>query len=89
MYFYFGAVVYFHPSVYTVQTCPARSPTFISSLNRAITFATSLSTAEGDPTMNFVEQLDPELRVVVEKLPTDRPLDLNEILATRGKMKKW
>jgi acetyl esterase/lipase len=38
--------------------------------------------------MNFVDQLDPELRVVVEKLPTDRPLDLNEIPAARVKMKK-
>src|SRR2546426_12505433 len=47
-----------------------------------------LSTAEGDPTMNFVDQLDPELRVVVEKLPTDRPLDLNKIPAARVKMNK-
>jgi len=38
--------------------------------------------------MNFVDQLDPELRVVVEKLPTDRPLDLNKIPAARIKMKK-
>ena len=38
--------------------------------------------------MNFVDQLDPELRVVVEKLPTDRPMDLNEIPTARGKMKK-
>jgi hypothetical protein len=38
--------------------------------------------------MNFVDQLDPELRVVVEKLPTDRPLDLNKIPAARAKMKK-
>jgi len=38
--------------------------------------------------MNFIEQLDPELRFVVEKLPTDRPLDLNEIPAARAKMKK-
>ena len=38
--------------------------------------------------MNFVDQLDPELRVVVEKLPTDRPLDLNQIPAARAKMKK-
>ena len=28
--------------------------------------------------MNFVDQLDPELRAVVEKLPTDRPMDLNK-----------
>lgn len=38
--------------------------------------------------MNFLDRLDPELRTVVEKLPTDRPLDLNEIPAARGKMKK-
>ena len=38
--------------------------------------------------MNFIEQLDPELRVVVEKLPADRPLDLNQIPAARVKMKK-
>src|SRR5215471_14697199 len=38
--------------------------------------------------MNFIDQLDPELRVVLEKLPTDRPLDLNDIQAARPKMKK-
>src|SRR5579859_6112220 len=38
--------------------------------------------------MNFVDQLDPELRRVLEKLPTDRPLDLNQIPAARAKMKK-
>jgi acetyl esterase/lipase len=38
--------------------------------------------------MNFIEQLDAELRVVVEKLPIDRPLDLNEIPEARVKMKK-
>jgi acetyl esterase/lipase len=38
--------------------------------------------------MNFVNQLDPELRAVVENLPADRPLDLNEIPAARAKMKK-
>jgi len=38
--------------------------------------------------MNFLDQLDPELRVVVEKLPTDRPLDLNDIPTARAKMKK-
>ena len=38
--------------------------------------------------MNFVEQLDPELRVAIEKLPTDRPLDLTKIPAARVKMKK-
>lgn len=38
--------------------------------------------------MNFIDQLDPELRVAVESLPTDRPLDLSQIPAARGKMKK-
>jgi len=38
--------------------------------------------------MNFIEQLDPELRVAVEKMPTDRPLDLSKIPAARIKMKK-
>jgi acetyl esterase/lipase len=38
--------------------------------------------------MNFLDQLDPELRVVVEKLPTDRPLDLNKITSARAKMNK-
>lgn len=38
--------------------------------------------------MNFIDQLDPELRRVVEKLPTDRPLDLTRIPAARVKMKK-
>ena len=38
--------------------------------------------------MNFIEQLDPELRVMLEKLPTDRPMNLNEIPAARVKMKK-
>ena len=38
--------------------------------------------------MNFLDQLDPELRVVVERLPTDRPLDLNKIPAARVKMNK-
>ena len=38
--------------------------------------------------MNFVDQLDPELKVVMEKLPTDRNLDLNKIPAARAKMKK-
>jgi hypothetical protein len=38
--------------------------------------------------MNFMDQLDPELRVVVEGLPTDRPLTLNDISAARIKMKK-
>jgi acetyl esterase/lipase len=38
--------------------------------------------------MNFIDQIDPELRVVVERLPTDRPLDLNEIPVARVKMKK-
>jgi acetyl esterase/lipase len=38
--------------------------------------------------MNFIEQLDPELRAAVEKMPTDRPLDLSKIPAARVKMKK-
>jgi acetyl esterase/lipase len=38
--------------------------------------------------MNFIDQLDPELKAVVEKLPTDRPLDLSQIPAARVKMKK-
>jgi acetyl esterase/lipase len=38
--------------------------------------------------MNFVDQLDPELRAVLEKLPADRPMDLNKIPAARAKMKK-
>ena len=38
--------------------------------------------------MNFMDQLDPELRVVVEKLPTDRPMDLTKIPAARVKMNK-
>jgi acetyl esterase/lipase len=38
--------------------------------------------------MNFMEQLDPELRVVVEGLPTDRTLNLNDIPTSRAKMKK-
>jgi acetyl esterase/lipase len=38
--------------------------------------------------MTFVEQLDPELRAVVEKLPTDRPLDLSQIPTARAKMNK-
>jgi hypothetical protein len=38
--------------------------------------------------MNFIDQLDPELRAVVDKLPTDRPLDLSKIPAARVKMKK-
>jgi len=38
--------------------------------------------------MNFLDQLDPELRAVVEKLPTDRPLNLNKIPAARAGMKK-
>ena len=38
--------------------------------------------------MNFIDQLDPELRAVMEKLPADRPLDLNQLPAARVKMKK-
>jgi acetyl esterase/lipase len=38
--------------------------------------------------MNFIDQLDPELRAVMERLPTDRPLNLNDIPVARVKMKK-
>jgi len=38
--------------------------------------------------MNFVDQLDPELRAVVENLPADRPLDLKKIPEARAKMNK-
>ena len=38
--------------------------------------------------MNFLDQLDPELRVAVEKMPTDRPLNLNDIPVARSKMNK-
>src|SRR5215471_11926084 len=51
-------------------------------------FVISNSLVKEIQTMNFIEQLDPELRAVVEKLPTDRPLDLNEIPVARVKMKK-
>ncbi|MGH8011955.1 MAG: alpha/beta hydrolase [Candidatus Binataceae bacterium] len=38
--------------------------------------------------MNFMDQLDPELRVAVENLPIDRPLNLEDIPKARAKMKK-
>jgi acetyl esterase/lipase len=38
--------------------------------------------------MNFVEQLDPELKAVMERMPTDRTLDLTKISAARARMKK-
>ena len=38
--------------------------------------------------MNFVEQLDPELKTVMERMPTDRTLDLTKISAARARMKK-
>ncbi|MGO9607491.1 MAG: hypothetical protein ACLQAT_29520 [Candidatus Binataceae bacterium] len=38
--------------------------------------------------MGFIEQLDPELRAVLEKMPGDRPLNLKEIPVARVKMKK-
>jgi acetyl esterase/lipase len=38
--------------------------------------------------MNFIDQIDPELRGMVERLPTDRTLNLNEISTARVKMKK-
>ena len=38
--------------------------------------------------MNFVDQLDPELRGMVARLPTDRTLNLNDISGARARMKK-
>ena len=38
--------------------------------------------------MNFVEKLDPELKAVMERMPTDRTLDLTKISAARARMKK-
>lgn len=38
--------------------------------------------------MNFIDQLDPELRRMVQRLPTDRTLDLNNLPAARARMKK-
>ncbi len=38
--------------------------------------------------MNFIEQMDPELRLVVEKMPTDRPIDLSQLPKARAAMKK-
>jgi len=38
--------------------------------------------------MNFLDQLDPELRVVLEAFPTEKAVDLNDIPAARAKMKK-
>ena len=38
--------------------------------------------------MNFIDQLDPELRAMVEKMPTDRPIDLSQIPKARAEMKK-
>jgi acetyl esterase/lipase len=38
--------------------------------------------------MNFMEQLDPELRAVLEKFPTEGAVDLNNVPAARAKMKK-
>src|SRR5215467_10899392 len=38
--------------------------------------------------MNFIEQLDPELRVVLEAMPTEGAVDLNNIPAARAKMRK-
>ncbi|MBV8056889.1 MAG: alpha/beta hydrolase, partial [Deltaproteobacteria bacterium] len=35
-----------------------------------------------------MDQLDPELRAVMEGLPADRPLNLNDIPTARAKMKK-
>jgi acetyl esterase/lipase len=38
--------------------------------------------------MNFVERLDPELQVAIDRLPADRGLDLTDIAAARARMKK-
>src|SRR5262245_47936915 len=38
--------------------------------------------------MNFLDQLDPELRVVLEAMPTEGVVDLNNIPAARAKMRK-
>ena len=38
--------------------------------------------------MNFLDQLDPELRVALEAFPTEKAVDLNDITAARAKMKK-
>lgn len=38
--------------------------------------------------MTFLDQLDPELRAVVEKLPSDRGLNLNNIVVARAGMNK-
>ncbi len=38
--------------------------------------------------MNFMDQLDPELRVVLEAFPPDKAVNLNDIPAARAKMRK-
>jgi acetyl esterase/lipase len=38
--------------------------------------------------MNFLDQVDPELRVVLEAMPTEGAVDLNNIPAARAKMRK-
>jgi acetyl esterase/lipase len=38
--------------------------------------------------MNFMDQLDPELRVVLEAMPTEGAVDLNNIPAARAKLRK-
>jgi acetyl esterase/lipase len=38
--------------------------------------------------MNFMDQLDPELRVVLEAMPTEGAVNLNDIPAARAKMRK-
>jgi hypothetical protein len=38
--------------------------------------------------MNFMDQLDPELRVVLEAFPTEGAVNLNNIPAARAKMRK-
>ena len=58
------------------------------SINRAITFPITVDVAEGERFSSFIDQLDPELRAVLEKVPADRPMNLNEIPAARAEMKK-
>ncbi len=38
--------------------------------------------------MNFIDQIDPELKAIVEKLPPDRTLDINKIAAARANLKQ-
>ena len=38
--------------------------------------------------MSFIDQMDPELRSMAQRLPTDRTLDLNNMSVARARMKK-